>query len=120
MLAWLSGTGRLQLLEQSSLAVGQPLRHMNLKPDIKVAARISAEGRQTLSAQAQDRVGLCAGGDVDGYLAVEERHVHAGAQHGVYEIDGLSAVKITAAPLEPRIVGAANGADPDKGGNRRR
>ncbi len=108
MLAWLSGSGRLQFLKQMSLAVRQPLGHVDLKPDAKVASRTSAEVWQTLPMETQDRVGLSAGRHVDGHLAIEERHVPAGAEDGVNDIDGLGAVKITAAPLEPRIFGGAN------------
>jgi len=41
-LAGLLGVRRFQLFVQSSLALGEPLRHMNLKPDVKVAAWASA------------------------------------------------------------------------------
>jgi hypothetical protein len=64
-LARLLGVGRFQLFVQSSLALGEPLRHMNLKPDVKVAAWASAEARQTLPDEMQDRVRLRARGDVD-------------------------------------------------------
>jgi len=58
--------------------------------------------------ETQDRVGLSAGRHVDGHLAIEERHVDACAEDGVNDFDGFGAVKITAAPLEPRIFGGAN------------
>jgi hypothetical protein len=81
---------------------------MNLKPDVEVAARASAEARQSLPDEAQDRVRLRAGGNVDALLTVEQWHVDARAEDRVDDVDGLGAVKIAAAPLEPRILGSSD------------
>jgi Archease protein family (MTH1598/TM1083) len=56
VLAWFVGVGRLQLLVQSSLAVGEPLWHVNLKPHVEVAGAASSEAGQSLPDEAQDRV----------------------------------------------------------------
>ena len=111
VLAWFVGVGRLQLLVQSSLAVGEPLWHVNLKPHVEVAGAASSEAGQSLPDEAQDRVRLRARGHVDGLLAVEERHVNLDAEDRIDDVDGFGAVKVAAAPLEPRILG---GADDDK------
>ena len=41
-----------QLLEQAPLAIGEPFRHVNLDPDIEIAACTAAKARQPLFAQA--------------------------------------------------------------------
>ena len=90
---------------------------MNLKPNVKVAARASAEARQTLPDEMQDRVRLRARGNVDALSTVEQRRLDADAEDGVDDVDRFGVVQVAAASLEARIRGSA---DDDKEIARRR
>ena len=86
----------------------QPFRNVHLNPHIKVAPSASAKAWQSLSAQSEHRIRLGAGGHVDRNLTIERRHVDAGAEHGVDDLDRFDPVEIATMSLEARIVSRAD------------
>jgi len=87
-----------------SLTIGQMLRHMHLKPNVKIAPRAAAEARESFLTQPQHRSRLSSRGDRHRNLAVERRYVDSDAKSGVNDIDRLDPIEIITLSHETRIV----------------
>ncbi|HYA74618.1 MAG TPA: hypothetical protein VEF36_15830, partial [Roseiarcus sp.] len=81
---------------------------MHLESNIEIATPFAAKAGQAFAANAQQRIRLGAGGNLERDLSVDRRHVDAGAERRIDDIDRFHSVEIGALPFEARIVGRVN------------